>query len=91
MRVGFVTLGSFVSSAGHICLKDLRGRIYSLDHIARNSQFLATWNEEHNSIQNALEKFISEYVAILLDELLYDLNSEQKNLIYKMIPLVEKI
>ena len=65
--------------------------IYSLDHIARNSRFLATWNEGHNSIQNALEKFISEYVAILLDELLYDLNSEQKNLIYKMFPLVEKI
>ena len=64
---------------------------YSLDHVARNSQFLTTWNEEHNSMQNALEKFISEYVAILLDELLYDLNSEQKNLIYKMIPLVEKI
>ena len=58
---------------------------------AENSEILATWNEEHNSMQNALEKFICEYVAILLDELLYDLNSEQKNLIYKMFPLVEKI
>ena len=47
--------------------------------------------ETEQLLQNALEKFISEYVAILLDELLYDLNSEQKNLIYKMIPLVEKI